>query len=654
MPRAKAWGITFVHVSGVADTGHALFLFLFMKNFSFPRRARARVLVSACAAACASFAATSFAQTPNEPQLQPVVVTASRNPQQLTDTLPHTTVLQRADIERLQTADLVSLLQREAGVQLTQTGGRGTSSSLFLRGSSSLQTLVLLDGVPLTRQDATGSLGLEHVALDQIERIEIVRGNVSAIYGSGAIGGVIQLFSKRAAGAPSANLKAEVGSRGSKKLVAGVQGAFGSESATRLTAGVASERTSGFSALNTTQQPAANPDRDGYKNQSENFSISHDILKGHTLGLSVQRSDGRYDFDSSFGAPQDIQKGRNRQQSVGLSSDNRFTPDWLSRLSVSERSDKGLDTDNGAFGFTSAATTKVRQIQWGNTLAISKDTVLTLGLEQQRQSIDADDGSAPYQKSRSAQAVFAGLQSQWGAHQVQINLRNDKTQGIARETTGYLGYGFTISPEWKLSASTSTAFNVAPLGYLFYPFGGNPNLQPEKAKSAELGLQWSRPGQVLRATLFDTRSRNLFEYDLTTSSFANVASTRNRGIELSYSGKIAGADVRSSLTSQDPQDRISGQRLNRRAKTLAALSVDQSFGAWRLGGDLRLSGARRDGSKQLSSYDVMDVRVRYVIDPQLSLYGRIENLLNRNYQTVSAYNQAPRGLFVGVQWQPKF
>jgi vitamin B12 transporter len=621
-----------------------------MKNFSFAQRG----MVSACAAACASFSAMSWAQTSNEPQLQPVVVTASRNPQQLTDTLPHTTVLQRADIERSQAADIVSLLQREAGVQFTQNGGRGTASSLYLRGSASLQTLVLLDGVPLTRQDATGSLGLEHVALDQIERIEIVRGNVSAIYGSGAIGGVIQLFSKRAAGAPSANVKVEVGSRGSTKLVVGVQGAFGADAATRLTAGVASDRTDGFSAINPAQKPAANPDRDGYKNQSENFSMAHDLLKGHTLGLSVQRSDGRYDFDSSFGAPQDLQTGRNRQQNIRLHSENRFTPDWLSRMSVSERSDKSTDTDNGAFGYTSLATTKVRQWQWNNTVALSKEALVTLGLEQQRQSIDADDGFAPYQTSRRAHALFAGFQGQWGAHQVQINARSDKVQDIARETTGYLGYGLTLSPQWKLSASTSTAFNVAPLGYLYYPFGGNPNLQPEKAKSSEIGLQWSQQGQVLRATLFDTRSRNLFEYDLTTFSFANVANTRNRGVELSYSGKIARADVRASLTSQNPQDLSTGQTLNRRAKTLAALSVDQPVGAWQFGGDLRMSGSRRDGTERLGSYEVLDVRLRYAIDRQLLVYGRIENLLDRSYQTVSGYNQAPRGLFVGLQWQPKF
>lgn len=610
-----------------------------------------RSIASACAAACLSFAGFTTAQT--TPELKPIVVTASRNPQQLTDTLLHTTVLQRADIERSQASDVLSLLQREAGVQFTQNGGRGTASSLYLRGSASLQTLVLLDGIPLTRQDATGSLGLEHLAVDQIERIEIVRGNVSAIYGSGAIGGVVQIFSKRGQGAPFALIKAEIGSRGSSKVAASVQGAFGAESATRITAGITAERTSGFSAINTDQQPAANPDNDGYKNRSENFSISQDLAKGHSLGLRLQRTDGKYDFDSSFGAPQDIQKGRNKQQSISLVSDNRFTPDWLSKFSITQLRDRGLDTDNGAFGFTSLATTKVQQIQWSNTLALGSDTSLTLGAEQQRQSIDADDGFAPYAFARRTHAVFAGVQSQFGAHQIQVNLRSDKVQDSGKSTTGFLGYGFALSPDWKLTASTSTAFNAAPLGYLYYPFGGNPNLQPEKAKSSELGVQWSQGAQVLRATLFDTRSRNLFEYDLTTSSFANVTSTRNRGVEISYSGKIAAMDVRAGLTSQNPKDMLSGQALNRRAKTLGSVSVDHTLAKWQVGGDLRFSGARRDGLQRLGGYEVIDLRVRYAIDPQWSTYARIENLLDRRYQTVSSYNQAPRGVFVGLQWQPK-
>jgi vitamin B12 transporter len=628
---------------------------IFMKKPLFAQRG----IASACAWLCATFSVAGHAQTNppavSESQLRPVVVTASRNPQQLTDTLPHTTVLSRQDIERSQAQDLPSLLQREAGVQITQSGGRGTASSLFLRGSASLQVLVLLDGVPLTKQDASGAVSIEHLALDQLERIEIVRGNVSAIYGTGAVGGVVQLFSKSGAGRPSGQVLAEAGSRDSYKLQLSAQGSFGPQGATRLAVGVSEQRTDGFSAINTLQQPSANPDKDGYRNRSASFSLAQELAKGHTIGLRLNQADGRYAFDNSFGAPADVHTGRTRVQGVTAFTDNRITADWRSQLSASQSTDKAQAKDNGAFGYDSRYDSQNRIFSWNNTLALSKDWLLTAGLEQQRQSIDADDGfGGLYARKRQVNALLTGLQGQMGAHSVQLNLRSDKVQGLGRETTGYLGYGYAFNPQWKLLASTSTAFNLAPLGYLYAPFFGNDQLKPEKARSAEIGLQWSQGGSVLRATAFQTASRNLFEYDFNTNRFENIARTKNAGLEISFSGQVGAAQVRASLTAQDPKDRSTQQTLNRRARTLAAFSWDQPVGAWQLGADLRYSDSRRDGSELLRSYFVMDWRARYAITPELSAFGRIENVADKRYQTVYGYNQSGRGAFVGLQWQPKF
>ncbi len=610
-----------------------------------------RFALHGLAAACALCCASSFAQATSTPELQPIIVTASRNPQLLTDTLPHTTVLSSDDIARSQAPDLPSLLQREAGLQITQSGGRGAASSIFLRGSASVQVLVLLDGVPLTKQDASGAVSIEHLALEQIERIEVVRGNVSAIYGTGAIGGVVQLFSKKGAGKPSAQLSFELGSRGSSKASVSVQGAFGEQGATQLAAGISHNRTNGVSAINTAQQSAANPDADGYRNSNYSFSLAQTFAPGHSAGIRVNQATGRYDFDSAFGAPTDLQNGRTRVQGLSVYSDNRITADWRSKLSLSQSKDDAFSQDNGAFGYVAAYNSRNRILNWTNTVAVGQAVVLTAGIEQQKQGIDADDGST-YSQKRSVRALFAGLQGQWGAHQLQVNLRNDKAVGLAAQTTGYLGYGYDISRQWKISASSSSAFNLAPLGYLYAPFFGNPLLQPEKARSKEIGLQWSQGKQVVRATVFSTRSRNLFEYDFTTSAFANVARTKNSGLEVSYSGQIGAADVRASLTSQNPKDEITGDVLNRRARTLAALSWSQPMGAWRLGADLRHSGARRDGSLRLGAYEVIDVSARYAIAKELTAFGRIENLLDRRYQTVHSYNQAGRGLFVGLTWQP--
>jgi len=172
-----------------------------MKIFVF--RAGFAVLPTALAAAFSAFPV--YSQTSPLPQLKETVVTATRSEQLLSAALPHTTVISREDIERSQATDLLTLLQREAGLQRTQNGGIGTASSIFLRGAAALETLVLIDGIAQNKQDASGAVSLEHIMLDTIERVEIVRGNVSAIYGSGAVGGVIQIFTKTGSRAPSAS-----------------------------------------------------------------------------------------------------------------------------------------------------------------------------------------------------------------------------------------------------------------------------------------------------------------------------------------------------------------------------------------------------------------------------------------------------------------
>jgi vitamin B12 transporter len=618
-------------------------------RFAFPR---ARSVAVAAAATCLS-AGWVQAQTQILPE---VVVTPTRTAQPLADALPHTTVLGAEDIVRSQAVDLPSLLVREAGFQFNQNGGRGTASSVFLRGASSLQVLVLVDGVPITKQDATGSVSLEHLMLDQIERVEIVRGNVSAVYGSGAIGGVIQIFSKKAAGAPSAQISAEAGSRGSFKLAASAQAVVG-DGGTRVSAGVSSNTTDGFSAINTAQLTSANPDADGYRNESVSFSLAQDWSKGHSFGLRFSQSNGRYDYDSgeSFDAPTDLHTGRTRVQSASLYSENRFTLDWLSRLTLSFSEDDGHNDVQSASSFNFDNRTRNRIANWTNTLGLGDAVVLTGGLEVQRQAYDSQDSfGGDLLERRTSRAQFVGISGDWGAHSLQANARRDKAQGFKGETTGYLGYGYKLGSAWKVLASASSAVNIPPLGYLFDPFSGNPNLRPEKAQSRELGLQYSLDSHIVRATVFSTRTRDLLLYNFNTFGFENIGASKNQGLELSYSGQFDNTNLRASLTAQNPKDETTGQTLRRRAKQLAALSLSHPVGAWRLGADWRYSASRLDGAERLAAYSVVDLSARYAIAKNWEAYARIENAGKQSYQTAFGYNQTPRGFFAGLRWTPQF
>jgi vitamin B12 transporter len=613
-------------------------------------RARLAVLSVALAAACSSFAQTSSAPV----QFQETVVTANRSEQLLVDALPHTTVIGRDVIERSQAMDLPALLASEAGFQFTQNGGRGSSANLFLRGSASLQVLVLIDGVPMTKQDTTGSVSLEHITLDQVERVEIVRGNVSAIYGSGAVGGVIQVFMRKGQGKPTGFVQFEAGSYGSVRASAGVSGQIGD---TSFVVGVGRQKTNGFSAMNVTQYPNENPDADGYRNTNYNLGLSHELGAGHTVGLRAEGSDGEFDTDGGgFGTPTDIYKGSSKLNTWQLYSHDQITRDWRSELSFRQgRETSGYDARLTASPYASEAVTRSRTVNWTNTVGFGA-WLLTAGAESQRQAIDASDSSATQlNHERGVTAQFAGLSGTVGVHSMQFNLRRDDADGLAAETTGYAGYGFQLTPAWKLIASVSSAFNLPPLGYLYDAFSGNPALQPETARSTELGAQWAHDKRVLRATVFKTRTSNLMQYDFATWTFNNVADASNQGLEVSYSGKLDRADLRASLTLQDPVDESTGSRLIRRARTMASFGASIPMGQWTFGGDLRYTGERPDIASvpSLPAYTVANLTARFALTPAVALTARIDNLLDREYQTAYGYNQSGRAGYVGILWAPK-
>lgn len=593
-------------------------------------------------------------------QLNPVVVTATRNSQLLGSALPFTTVITRDDIERSQATDLVSLLQREAGLQRTQNGGIGSVSSVFIRGAASLQTLVLIDGVPQNKQDASGAVSLEHVMLENVERVEIVRGNVSAIYGSGAIGGVIQIFTKTGSREPSASVSALIGPRATRKLSGSFSTSVGS---TAISAGVSRFSTDGFSTIDTSQFPSTNPDADGYRNTSGNLSLTHTLSADHQFGVRFSKATGDTAYDNAYGASTDVQTATTRLSQAALFTDNTFGR-WRSRITLSEQSDKSETRDDGVFGSNDGFKTTGKVFNWVNTVSLGGEWLATAGLERQKQSVDTATTSAfgtPYAASRNATAVFAGVEGKVAGGGLQLNVRRDKVGDLA-QTTGYAGYGYSLTQQLKLIGSISTAFNAPPLGYLFAPGFGNPNLRPELARSKEIGLQYEQGSQFVRAAYFDTRVKDQLNFDNTTFAFANIGRARNKGWELSYKASVGATDLRTSLTLQDPVDESTGQPLTRRAKTLWSAGVSHAIGAWRLGADLQYSGKRSDAyadpvtfapvDATLAAYSVVDLSLSYRVSPAVELKARLDNVSNEKYQTVYGYNQQPRSAYVGVTWTP--
>ena len=589
-----------------------------------------------------------FAQSPDPNPRDAVVVTASRIEQQLTDTIAHTTVITQKDIRDSQIADLPGLLRREAGFEFTQNGGVGSVSGIFLRGGDGRQVLILIDGAR-AGSATLGTTQIEGIMLDQVERVEIVRGNVSALYGAGAMGGVIQIFTKQGNGEPRANAKAMVGARGTSSASAGYRGSVGD---TRFSVNASQFQTSGFSAINTRIAPNANPDADGYRNNSFSGQISQRLADGHEIGFRGYQNDGEVDFDSAFGVASDINRSVNSVSSYALYSNNKLNSVWRSRLTLVEGKDQGKTFTNGATPTRVDSTNT--QIQWQNDFTLATNQIITAGVERQAQRVQ---GTLLPVTGRDVRTEMLAYNGQQGAHQMQAATRNDQYSDFGKAKSWLAGYGYDLNSDWKLTAMRSAAFTAPTFNQLYFPGFGNPNVKPERSVSNELGLQYAAGANLFRFATYRTKYRDLIDAPAPTFRAQNVSSARVEGSELSYTAQFNNWDMRASLTVQDPINSVTGAPLRRRGNTFGNLFVNTHYQGWRLGSELIMSGNRSDNhitsgaALKLGSYNLVNFVARHDLDKKTFIAARLENFFDAKYQLAHGSNVPGRGLFVSLGWQ---
>jgi vitamin B12 transporter len=584
-----------------------------------------------------------------EAPMELLIVTATRMSQSLGKTIADTTVLDEQDIRKSGAPDVPTLLRSLAGVEVVQSGGMGKVSSTFMRGTNSSHVLVLLDGVRINSA-TTGTTALEHIMLDNIERIEVVRGNVSSLYGSEAIGGVIQLFTKRGRGAPAFNVSAGLGSHGTKRLSAGFSG---SADATSFSVNVGKVKTDGVSAINT-GIAQTNPDKDGYDNTTLEAQVKHTINVDHQLSASWfnTRGDSQYDtvYDVIFNptATTDRNNTKAAIEKLSLTSDNQLNAMWHSKLNWSRGTDDSKDYLNGVENYRFKTTNN--QVVWQNELQLADTQRVNLAAEHLVQSVSSD--TLFTQTRRSVNSLLGGYVGEYGVQQVQLNLRQDRYTDFGTANTGLLGYGLSFSDNWRATGNVSNAFKAPTFNDLFYPGYSNPNLRPERAQNKEVGLHYAAAGQSVSAIYFDNRIRDLIASDSTFTTVINVDQARIDGQELSYAGEFGDTHLKANATFQNPRNTATGDTLPKRAKKYAGVSASHDFGMWDAGAELRYSGARQDyGAINLPSYQLFNLTARYNIDNHLNLSGRVDNLFNRNYSEAYSYNTLGRTLFVGLNYQ---
>ncbi len=616
-----------------------------MKN----RSIRARRFAPAFSILSLAVTASLQAQTI---ELNPVVVSATRIQQKVSDVIPSATVITREEIERSQAPTLVDLIQGQPGIEIGRNGGPGTLSSIFMRGQASTNVAVFIDGVPVQR-DSFGVLKLVDVPPSQIEKVEILRGNMSALHGESAVGGAIHIFTLAGAGKSGPTASVAYGSRNTSNLAAGYN-LKGDD----FKIGFSAQRfkTDGFSAMNPNQSSLANPDKDGFERESFFINGEKRVSKDLALGFQANSIDSKVDYDGTNGSSV---LHNSIQKSSDLTVYSRFnlSPQWTSRIAITQsdfksREFRNVTTPNGSFDGDQLG------VQWGNTYKLGTGNA-NFGIDL----INAEF-KTPTKYERDSLGYYIGYSGRSDRLDYQANLRRDEIKSKEGNTsnensasTWFFAAGYQLTNTLKLTSLVSTSFRAPAVGELFGIYG-NPTLQPQDHKGSEVGLQHQSVLGRLRAVYFNTETKNDFGYGPDWKPY-NIAKSENKGIELSLSGNAAGWGYKLSAVAQDPKNAESGARLARRAKEYGSIGLTKTALGVDWGANVFWSGNRADSDVVTftpvtnSSFTVVNLSAAKKLTPEWTGRVRVENAFNENYQLVHGYNTPRRGVFVTLQYQPK-
>jgi vitamin B12 transporter len=619
-----------------------------MKSFVSTKRGQAPVRLGASVlAALAAFPV--FGQTQSVARLNDVVVTASRVAQAITDVVADVSVIDRTQIELSGARTVTELLALLPGLQATS---QGDSGRVFIRGAEARMTALYIDGVRVDSQDGLmlgGGAPWGLVSVAQVDRIEILRGASSAVYGSDAMGGVIQIFTRRGEEGFSPFVNFAVGSFNLQKFEAGFNGAQGRWD---YALSVGRDDSDGF---NTRPDLTHNPDHEASSRQSGSLRLGHQLSGAHHIELSALSSQ----LDSQY-VPWNGGTDITSKSDLGTAA-AKWRANWLTnyrtQLSFSKARIAKSDTAPNDFQTT------LQTALFENYVDLGKGT-LSAVLEQRKDDFDAKASTwdPAFAGARTQNAVALGYGGTYGEHAVQVNIRHDKDSLFNARQTGALAYAYAFSPNWRANVSTGTAFRAPTLEQVYGPYG-DAKLTPETNESHEFGISYAAPEVSFRATLFRNDISNMISSSqtLTTCSagffcYYNVGQARLQGLTLSGTRTIGAYQVRTSLDMLDPVNSQTGKTLSLRARKAFTLVIDRRWASWQLGGEVLAVGERFDNAANtivLPGYALVNLTANVEFGRDWRLVMRADNALNVKYEQVGQYPAPGSTLYVGVQWRPK-
>ena len=593
--------------------------------------------------------------------LKEVVVTASRVATPITDVIADVSLIDRAQLDLAGQSSLRDLLGQQPGVQFTSNGSYRSSTGIFLRGASSSQTLVLIDGLRVGSA-TSGGASLENIPLERIERIEILRGAASALYGPDAVGGVIQIFTRAPAQGLALSANIGVGTDGQQQAGVSVRGTNG---IIGYSLGVSHEKASGISVITNPASGSFNADADRFSTTSIDAKLIANLHRNHALTLSLLQSQGEYQFDGKpFPNPLGLTKATSdavakpRLSNALLKWEAQWLPQWKSTLSVGTSDDDSVSEyfrfADGAAAGNNKFNTNRKQVTWQNDITLGKD-VLSVMLENRSEAVDSSTAYTVSSRDiRSALVSYALNRADWNALAV---LRNDDNSQFGNFTNWALSGGYRLTNNLRAVASIGTSFQAPSFNQLYFPDFGNAALTPQRNRSEEIGLRYSQGSLNLGAVVYHNDIQGFIDPGTNAQSAQAVL----RGVTLSAATQVGATSYSVSYDYADPRSFSSfaasnDLRLVRVAQNVFNARVSHRLNDINVFGELKLSSDREDnnlafnGRDVLPSYGLLNLGVDWRIRKDVSLLARLNNVTDAQYSLANTYSTPGRNLFVSLAW----
>ena len=607
----------------------------------------ARLAVRLGSLACVLSTSAQTAAPAPVATLPEVVVTATRVLQPLTDLVADVTIVDRGQIQRSGAAGLGDVLARLPGIEMARNGGLGGITSVFLRGAETRFTAVFIDGVRVDSQ-GTGGASWDVIPLSQVDRIEVLRGPAGAVYGSDAIGGVIQIFTRKGEGPASPYVGLSLGTYGTTKAEAGVSGSQGKWD---YSLSLVRQESKGFNAMQ-----SRNPDDDGYSSESLAARVGLELNAAHRLDLSVLNSQLNAQYDSQFGAINVDDRTIKKLQTSALSWRAQWSADYSSTVSVNRSQDRYETLPSPDLTLTTM-TGYLFQNEYRR-----QGHVLTWTLERRDNELSNSE-TTPRDSSHFQNALALGYGLSGSGHSVQLNLRHDIDSVFGPQTTGALGYGYALTPNWRVKGAAGTAFRAPTLYQRFSPYGAA-DMLPGTTRNLDLRLNYAEGPRAFGLTLYQNNVSNLIQYEGNKGTcpandpldpfggcYANTAKARYQGMTLTGRYLIGNVTVSGSLDFQDPRDGATDKLLPRRAQQHGKLAAETRVQGWAVGAELQASGLRYNdagNTTELPGYALLGLRAESQVAKNWTLLVRLDNATDAKYELAQGYANAGRSLYAGL------